>query len=539
MSGVNKHINTSLFSATCLLVFFFACIPAKKMKPDLSKTEFIYIQNGEFKHHRERFFPVMLNYVVGFRELNGKVVMSPIKEYEDPETFENNNSDSTSHQLQGHLRLIKEMGFNTIRLAMDRVQQDKGRYYYPSDNKWIYVDKDCRKLIAAIHDFLKLAEKEKLRVMLLIKPPYDNESLNLFTKDILKSFRNEPVLFAYDFFNEPLYFDTKTDDKGNAVLRPKEEVVSIVNDWRMMVDNYAPSQMLTIGFSEPIEVFKWDPSILPVDFVAFHTYNPLRVINEIYWYSNYSQKPWMIGETALPADGDSISYDEQTLYYREVLQSVLKCGGIGIGWWEFQEIPNTHFEAQYTGILNHKGETITKSGGYHIKGTVKPMVKEVLSSSYAKQERICPCMKNYENMLGYENYLIKGLILDDETSKPIEGAVIRGWNADWSIGQNTFSRKDGSFNLFSNDKCIHFEMSAPGYSNSKFDANFTYKWLAIKNKLKKLANTKIEYHSISYKDFLVNKKQSVLKFKSGKFNRYKTWSQMKPVLLKKLQTTGF
>ena len=108
MSGVNKHINTSLFSAACLLVFFFACIPAKKKKPDLSKTEFIYIQNGEFKYHSERFFPVMLNYVVEFRELNGKVVISPTKEYEDPETFENNNSDSTSHQLQGIYDLLKK-----------------------------------------------------------------------------------------------------------------------------------------------------------------------------------------------------------------------------------------------------------------------------------------------------------------------------------------------------------------------------------------------------------------------------------------------
>lgn len=535
MSLVNKHSHTlSLFLVVCVVILSVACNQRKKKKPDLSKTEFIHIQNGEFRYHHERFFPVMLNYVVGFRALNGKVVMSPIKEYEDPETFENNNSDSTRQQIKGHLRLIKEMGFNTIRLAMDRVQDDGGRYYYPSGNKRIYVDRDCKKISAAIHDFLTLAAKENLRVMLLIKPPYENESLNVFTQNVLRTFRNQPAVFAYDFFNEPLYFDTKTDAKGNAVLRPKEEVVSIVNNWRTMMDNYAPNQLLTIGFSEPIEVFEWDPSILPVDFVAFHTYNPLRVANEIYWYSNYSQKPWMIGETALPADGDSISYDEQTLYYREVLQRVLRCGGMGIGWWEFQEIPNTHFEAQYTGILNHTGETVTKSGGYHIKGTVKPMVKAVLNAHDARQKKSCPCLKNYENMLGYDNYLIKGVIRDEYSGEPIEGAVIRGWNADWSIGQNTFSRKNGSFNLFSNDKCVHFEISAPGYSNSKFDANISYQWLKSTKNLKQLSNTKIEYHSISYKDFLVNNKQSVLTFKSGKFNRYKKWAHMKPVLLEKL-----
>lgn len=534
MTRMNKRTHTPLFLLVFIMLVSVACNPVKKKKPDLSKTEFIYIQDGEFKHHHNRFFPVMLNYVVGFRILNGKVTMSPIKEYENPETFENTNSDSTKNQLQGHLHLIKEMGFNTIRLAMDRVQEDKGRYFFPADNKRIYIDRDCKQLVDAIQEFLQLAEKEKLRVMLLIKPPYENTSLTMFTKNVLKAFRNQSVVFAYDFFNEPLYFDSKTDAKGNAILRPKEEVVSIVNEWRHMMDAYAPNQLLTIGFSEPIEVFEWDPSIVPVDFVAFHTYNPLRVANEIYWYSNYSKKPWMIGETALPADGDSITYDEQALYFREVLHRIIKCGGMGIGWWEFQEIPNTHFEAQYTGILNHKGETITKSGGYHIKGTVKPMVKEVISALYIKQKKSCPCMNNYENMLGYNNYLIKGVIRDESTGKPIEGAVIRGWNLDWSIGQNTFSRKDGSFNLFSNDKCIHFEISASGYSNSKFDHIFNYSWLkSLKNK-KHITNTKIEYHSISYKDYLVNNKQSVITLIKGKFNRFKKWTQMKPVLLEKL-----
>jgi hypothetical protein len=137
-------------------------------------------------------------------------------------------------------------------------------------------------------------------------------------------------------------------------------------------------------------------------------------------------------------------------------------------------------------------------------------------------------------MRGYDNYLIKCVIRDEYSGEPIEGAVIRAWNADWSIGQNTFSRKNGSFNLFSNDKCVHFEISAPGYSNSKFDANVSYQWLKSGKNLKQLSNTKIEYHSISYKDFLVNNKQSVLTFKSGEFNRYKKWAHMKPVLLEKL-----
>ena len=116
--------------------------------------------------------------------------------------------------------------------------------------------------------------------------------------------------------------------------------------------------------SEPIEIFEWDPSILPVDFVQIHTYHPLRIPNEIWWYSKYVGKPWIIGETALPSDNDSISYDLQARFVKEVYQYIIDCGGIGFGWWEFQDHinPGLNFEANYPGLLNHDGITTTKSG---------------------------------------------------------------------------------------------------------------------------------------------------------------------------------
>ncbi len=527
---------SSKFHIRLLLVFssiaLLGCNTSKTNKKAISKTDFIYIQNNEFKCKNSRFFPVMINYVVGFRKLDGRIVITPIKEYEDPNYFEHGDYEGTIHQLKGHLRLIKEMGFNSIRLVMDRIHSDHQGFYYPSDSSKIYLDRDCKKLIGAIEAFLKIAENEQLRIMILLKPPYQDGALLNFTRSVLKSFSNRPAVFAYDFFNEPLYFDTKVDSNENPVLRPKNEVVKIVRNWRRVFDENAPNQLFTIGFSEPIEVFEWDPSMLPVDFIAFHTYNPLRVFNEIFWYSNYAQKPWMIGETALPSDGDSISYDEQALFYKEVLDRVLGCQGMGLGWWEFQEIPNAHFEAQFAGVLNHQGNTITKIGNYTIRGTVKLIVKEILKASYVKRKKSCPCMNNYENMLGYNNYLIKGCVRDLITGKPIEGAVIRAWNEDWSIGQNTFSRKDGSFNLYSNDQCVRFEISSPGYSNHKFDQKLRYSWVNAHHK-PNISNSKMEYHGISYKDFLVNNK-SLFVFKSERFKPFKKWAVMQTVYLGKL-----
>ena len=80
---------------------------------------------------------------------------------------------------------------------------------------------------------------------------------------------------------------------------------------------------------------------------------------------------------------------------------------------------------------------------------------------------------NYYNMLAYNNVAVTGRVVDS-TGHPIEGAVIRGWNADWSIGMNTFSDSTGRFRLVSNDTCSHFEISAPHYSKVKFNKHLSY-----------------------------------------------------------------
>ena len=75
---------------------------------------------------------------------------------------------------------------------------------------------------------------------------------------------------------------------------------------------------------------------------------------------------------------------------------------------------------------------------------------------------------NYYNMLAYRNLAVTGTVVDGE-GHPVEGAVIRGWNDDWSVGVNTYSDGKGRFRLVSNDICTHFEVSAPGFSRVKFD----------------------------------------------------------------------
>jgi len=523
-------INRFLITLFLLYMSLSCTSEIEIVRPD----EFVKIKNNKFELNGNHFFPIMINYVVCLREIENEIVVSCIKEYENPGTFEASSIKENNYQLKAHLQLIKDMGFNSIRLVIDRVYNDHLGYFYPIDhNRKLYLKKDYNEIIGAFEKYISLIKTFDLKVMILIKAPISNKELENFSIKILKKFHEEPTIFAYDFFNEPLYFDIdfKTSKHNN---RRKKEAYNIVKKWKRLIQKYSPNQLLTIGFSEPIEVFEWDPSIMPVDFISFHTYNPLRVPNEIYWYSKYIDKPWMIGETALPADGDSISYAEQKQFLIDVYKKVVSCGGAGLGWWEFQEIPFTHFEAQYTGLLNNKGFTYTNNGNYKIIGSLKPAALEIKNLRNIKVTENSEPAVNYYNMMGYNNYLIKGKVINGFDNSPIEGAVIRGWNENWSIGLNTFTNELGEFTLYSNDECTHFEVSAPKMTKIKFDAKIKFK-STDKISIENLTDRKLEYHSISYKPFLrtnVNDSLfSIFDFDSSKFNKAKLVGSMNTIKL--------
>ncbi|MGI6291036.1 MAG: cellulase family glycosylhydrolase [Bacteroidales bacterium] len=524
-----KHIHIYIL----IIVFCLIACERKGTAPTTSamkKADFIYIEDNTFKLNEDSIFIVMLNYVVDFRDINGEFVLSPYKAYENPNIYEYHTKEAIYHQIEGHFQLIKELGFNTVRLCFDRIScNDEGKYFFPTDNKEYFIEKEAKQIIESLKACIHIATEKGLRVMLLIKPPIDNEALENFTVKILREFQNNPTIFAYDFMNEPLYFDAKP-------RRAKTEAMKIVRRWKQLMSKHAPNQLLTIGFSEPIEVFEWDPYLLDVDFIQIHTYHPLRVPNEIYWYSQYMNKPWMIGETALPADNDSVSYEHQRQFMIDAFRYTVDCGGCGFGWWDFQESVNTHFEAQYSGLLNHKGITFTKDGDYTIKGTLKPAAYEINQlKSYRKnapQKAI-----NYYNMLGYGNFCVKGIVLSKTTQLPVEGAVIRGWNEDWSIGMNTFTNEKGEFTLYSNDECVHFEISAPGMSEVKFYEKFNYQ-AVNETDINKLNNRHIEYHMISYFPFLEDTtlqdcrlKYPIFTFDSTKFFQYQYLATIKAIYL--------
>lgn len=517
--------NTFLIFLFCIALF--SCQTESKIEKDLSKTDFIYLEGKKFKHKKNDFFAVMLNYFTRIREINGKYLITGTSDYETPKKYEGTTIDSALIVLKGRLQLIKELGFNTIRIVGSLgINKENEIIVYTPKYKTIPLENNYEVMFSAIEQFIEIAKEVDLRVMMLFHAPIEeNPEKEKFTKALLKRFSNEPTIFAYDFFNEPLYFDRK-EYPNSKRSRKKEDAYEIVKKWKQMVEENAPNQLLTIGYSEPIEVFEWDQELLPVDFVQFHTYHPLRVPNEIYWYSKYINKPWIIGETSLPADNDSISYAEQAQFMREAYKRTVNCGGTGFGWWQFQDVNwGNNYEHNYTSLLNLNGTTTTKDGKYTIKGSVKPAAYELNKLKNYTPTYECPCMVNYYNMVGYENIIISGKIINKDTQKPIEGAVIRGWNKSWKIGANTYTDQEGIFKLYSNTEFVHFEISAPGMTKIKFNYNAKYKALTNDTLMINLPNQELEYQQITYQQFLKNDSTDmdfiIFNFDERKFNKAK------------------
>lgn len=439
-----------MFRRLCLLLIPIMLVSCSKYNDKPRETAapgFVYLEGTNFALDGMPWFPMMINYKVDWHGTE----MVPASYYGD------------SGSMMDHFLMMSEAGFNAVRVCMDVVNSDDKGFFFNSE---AYLVRDSAAIFSSVGRMLDCADSAGLRVMLLIRKPVDDD-VAVFTQALLRHFAGCKTLFAYDFFNEPLYFDEQKD-------RTKKEAYDLVKEWRGWMDKYAPHQLFTVALSEPIEVFVWDASILPVDFVEIHTYHPMRVCNEMYWYGHAVGKPWMVGETALPADGETVSFEAQREFFLHTFSQALLNGACGYGWWEFGNCPQgVNFEAQYPGLFLPEPkpvlEEIRKLKAQHephiekLKTDGIPTVYETYLWWAGEQKACSPAIGNYTNMLGYENIMLEGDIVDDRTGKPLAWAVIRGWNRDWSVGVNTFTDQNGHFCLFSNDSCVYFTLSAPGY----------------------------------------------------------------------------
>lgn len=470
-----------------ILIFLMLCLgatfyflaqnqPNTKVSELHQASKFVSIQNGQFSLNDRPFYPITINYIVGLRIHNRELWPSADVGYNQNPKFRFKTKDSCLMQLKADMDYIKELGFNSVRIVgitaptiQDKQTGELSVIAYKSDFKdtlieLIYSD-NYKKYMNVLTELSSVINASGLKTVFLTRTAIDVKSTEDHLKKLAYHFRDDTSIMAFDLFNEPLYFD--------QTERDKKEVYKKVKQWRKSIRSVAPNHLVTVGLTGIREVFEWDPNILDVDFVSFHPYEyePEQVRNELYWYGKYLKKPWIIGETAIPADNDSVSYEAQKQFAYKTLKQSFDCGAIGYSWWQYKDVEWQNFHANYMGVMNWKNESHTKAPNVAIEGTAKP-VNEVFKAFNANSKKdSCLCFDNYYNYSQHKLCKLIGRLVDDN-NQPIEGGVILGWNQYWSHSYHTVTKADGSFELKGDFPFYHWMASATLHSMVRDDVEF-------------------------------------------------------------------
>ena len=247
-----------------------------------SDDAFIKVGDGSFELKDQPFFPLAVNYILSVRTDRQSPWVGPGVDYSDS-VWLNQSHQRDIGILRGHFEMIKDAGFNTVRLVGFSKLDDyeghptvKGRITPFEERRFRLDSADMRaRYLDDLAQVLDLVRQAGLKAILLTDlKPEDPYAEGLFI-DIAKRFRDDPTVMAYDLFNEPLYFDPEWRDK-TAVHR-------IGARWDSLMNAHAPHQLWTIGLANMREFLEWDPSVLDADFFSFHPYEhePGQVLSEI------------------------------------------------------------------------------------------------------------------------------------------------------------------------------------------------------------------------------------------------------------------
>ena len=426
------------------------------------------LRDGHLEVHGQRFFPLVMNYQVNLVHDGERMWAASYCGYNPEDRYRYQDPDSCAMQLRAELALMREQGFNAVRVTgfTEGPQYTEGdprpqlKVRRP-DSREELLDLDAPGLqdqyLSTVRRFLDLAAREGMRVILLTTIHEDRPGSREHFTTVADFLRNDTTVLAFDLFNEPLYFDLPP--------RPKEEVYRVVKSWRKLADRYAPHHLITIGLTGIREVHAWDPELMDVDFIAFHPYEyePDQVLNELAWYGRHLTIPWMIGETSLPADNDSVSYADMAQFARRTLQQTVACGGIGYSWWQFKDVRWRRFHSDFMGLLAMEGQEVVMEHPIGVEGTLKPAAEVFRTFDPLSLEAVCEGLPNYLNYSEHDLSRITGRLVDEHEA-PIEGGVVLAWNRFYSHSYHTTSRADGSFELLGDMDFHHWIASAVGHA---------------------------------------------------------------------------
>ena len=453
------------------------------------QAQFVNIEQGEFKLAGQNFYPKIMNYKMSIRKSGSNYWVTPNNSYGGTNDYECNSRSECLNEILGQFKLIKQSGFNAIRLCGLEPTYNQtypaiidGNIYFESisfdqanySKYYVEITPNTQNLFFSfIEDALSLAESVGLKVILLTGGPDAEayrESYRIYLSNLANRVKNNQTIMAYDLCNEPEY-----SSKMNREGLSKMEICAEVNSWINTLNLEDQNHLITIGYASSKTVFGWDPLLLDTDFSSFHPYGSISEVgNEIYWYKTNHAKPWIIGETGFPADGIVVDYSQQAKFANAIIKRCLNCNSKGFSWWQYQDVNwgNDFFE-NYLGMLNNTGFT-TLTDGTIVEGTRKPMYLEMnlFNSNNYVPNLVCDKSYNYFNQNNIVGKSVSGKILG-VNGFGLSGAIVKGQleslvNGDYTYTNDlyTISREDGTFQLpIGMSNINRIEIGYLGYQN--------------------------------------------------------------------------
>lgn len=427
----------------------------------------VKLDRGKFKLNNVDFFPMVLNYQMDIYSIDGKSFFAG-----PHHGYSANNNRCCSNETDALMAIfsdfvrIKEMGFNCIRLCgleMEAMSQTSNKnIYFLTKNgqnienlKVTYSKIHGKVLVSILNKVLNEANEAGLKVILL------TGSANLHRRKIAETYadwlslladslKNNPALFAYDLYNEPIY--------SSSVLTSKTEMERITRNWYKAIRKKDKSALITYGLLGHEDVMIWDPMLVNCDFLSFHLYpKPTDfgyIEASLKWLKNNIKKPWIIGETGYSGNDTAATYpawgsnEMQKKYAEFSIEKAICSGAAGFSWWVYRDV-FWGSDQNWFGLIDQKGNLKPAA---EVFKTWKPKIitEDCNRADDLHYYRTDDC-----------TYQIKGLV-EDEKGTPIQDAVIYGWNKKWEKHVCTFSDKWGNFTLCSSDEITYIKISALG-----------------------------------------------------------------------------
>lgn len=511
-------------------------------------TGYVRLEGKQFiDHNGNPFYPLLVNWGAMIQKNGLNYYPSVYSHYGPTIDFECQSGFSCRQQILNQFNNIRSMGFNGIRLfgLYPEIELSTGNYvfnvYDQNSNKFtksVLDPLELNILLSTYSELLSIAAdvngSEPFYIIINTggqsnKDENGNEIYSwsnfqpqfcYFLEKLGQQLQNEPLLLAYDFYNEPCYH-IPFSQYG---VENKEESCLLVSDWVKAIRTYDQSHLTTLGNCWD-ETIRFDPACLKIDFNSPHFYPYAafyghteqtrvwdyedQVKGLLYWMGKNMPIPWIIGETGFTAndgvlpsptwqDNFNGTEAEQGDFASFSVNRTKDCSASGFSWWSYADYfwaPNnsTKRGTNYFGLL--KREITTCPDPLDPCPDMYKTPVTTFFSNYGNNplppinSANCTAPDNYLDPFNHEVKNANGIgevtgTVTDQDGNPIGDALVYGWGwleSTYNIDDQKWEYSHYPFYTFTNADPTNAQLTLGEYKIRPF--NYKSPTVAIDQKL--------------------------------------------------------